>query len=373
MNDSHRIRVTVAKGRWVLRWIDPLSGREREQVLGKELSDRDRERAILQKEQELESGVMTTNPRRLLWTKFLEEVERSYFPRLAPSTCQNYRSTLNVLAKHVKVTRPVDLTARRIEYFIAQLRNEKASTATIRHHLRQLKAVLRWGKRKGLLQSIPEIEMPKLEAGETVAKGRPLTEEEFAKMVAAVPESIKVESRRASWEFFLRGLWLSGLRLGEAIALSWDDRTTVNVVTVGETPFLHFPASSHKSRREEWIPLTRDFWELLQQVPAVERLGYVFKLGGFGHRKRDLSDISAIVQTIGKASKVVVKEHAISGRTKYATAHDLRRSFGYRWSSRLPISDLRQLCRHRNVSTTLDYYAMSPTSELARKVWKDAA
>jgi integrase len=108
-------------------------------------------------------------------------------------------------------------------------------------------------------------------------------------------------------------------------------------------------------------------------VPAAERLGHLFKLGGFERRKRDLSDISAIVQTIGKASGVVVKEHPISGRTKYATAHDLRRSFGYRWSSRLPVADLRQLCRHRNVSTTLDYYALASSDELAKKVWKEVA
>ena len=57
--------------------------------------------------------------------------------------------------------------------------------------------------------------------GQTLMKGRPITAEEFDRMLAAVPK-VRPQEARARTRF-LTGLWLSGLRLSEACALSWDE------------------------------------------------------------------------------------------------------------------------------------------------------
>ncbi len=41
---------------------------------------------------------------------------------------------------------------------------------------------------------------------------------------------------------------------------------------------------------------------------------------------------------------------------KFASAHDLRRSFGQRWAARVMPQILMQLMRHEDMSTTMKYY-----------------
>ncbi len=46
---------------------------------------------------------------------------------------------------------------------------------------------------------------------------------------------------------------------------------------------------------------------------------------------------------------------------KYASAHDLRRSFGTRWASRVKPTTLQLLMRHESIETTLKYYVAQDT------------
>ena len=62
--------------------------------------------------------------------------------------------------------------------------------------------------------------------------------------------------------------------------------------------------------------------------------------------------VRCIVSDIGKAAGVKVSESG--GKVKYASAHDLRRSFGERWASRVMPNVLQELMRHENIQTTLD-------------------
>lgn len=41
---------------------------------------------------------------------------------------------------------------------------------------------------------------------------------------------------------------------------------------------------------------------------------------------------------------------------KFASAHDLRRAFGFRWSMRGLPAVLQQLMRHEDIGTTMKYY-----------------
>ena len=58
--------------------------------------------------------------------------------------------------------------------------------------------------------------MPKRVKGAKVMRGRPITGEEFDRLIKAVPKVVENAAAK-SWEFYLRGLWTSGLRLSESL------------------------------------------------------------------------------------------------------------------------------------------------------------
>ncbi len=59
--------------------------------------------------------------------------------------------------------------------------------------------------------------------------------------------------------------------------------------------------------------------------------------------------ISRTISAIGKNAGVVVNK----AEEKYASAHDLPRSFGTRWASRVKPATLQLLMRQKSTETTL--------------------
>ena len=49
-------------------------------------------------------------------------------------------------------------------------------------------------------------------------------------------------------------------------------------------------------------------------------------------------------------------------------AHDLRRSFGTRWATRLTPIELKELMRHKSIETTLKYYVQIVAEKLGKKL-----
>ena len=56
---------------------------------------------------------------------------------------------------------------------------------------------------------------------------------------------------------------------------------------------------------------------------------------------------------------------------KFATAHDLRRSFATRWSRRIKPITLRSIMRHADIKTTMAYYVDQDADEIAEELWRD--
>ena len=54
----------------------------------------------------------------------------------------------------------------------------------------------------------------------------------------------------------------------------------------------------------------------------------------------------------------------------FATAHDLRRSFGFRWSRRIMPTPLRELMRHQSIETTMKYYVGVNADATADVLWR---
>jgi integrase len=251
---------------------------------------------------------------------------------------------------------------------------------TLASHLRSLQAAFSWAVRKGLMATAPDVDMPKAAGGlDRSMRGRPITGEEFDRMLAKVREVRKVEPEK--WERLLRGLWLSGLRLGEALQLSWDADAPICVNLAGKYPKLRILAAAQKSKRDGLLPIAPEFGEFLLNVPEAERVGLVFGIEGpTPGEPLDIQVGSRIVSKIGKRAKVVVSQDGgrlrldketglkVAG-PKFAGAHDLRRAFGTRWSKRVMPAVLKQLMRHASIETTMSFYVEHNADDVAADLW----
>lgn len=208
--------------------------------------------------------------------------------------------------------------------------------------------------------------MPRLaRAAKAKPKGRPLTDKEFVALLRAVKPIVGCAAAK-SWRRLLIGLWLSGLRLGEALELSWDDQSRIWIdTTSSEFPLLGIAAEAEKGFQNRLMPLTPDFGRWILRVPAALRTGPVFPLVKSRYKDFTRADhVSKIITKIGRESKVKV-----SASGKFASAHDLRRTFGLRWSQKRFPAELQQMMRHENIQTTMAYYAVASATDLAARLW----
>ena len=377
---SDEIRVAVASyggGRCLMMtYKDPTTGRKVAKTSGT-TDRRAAERAAAVWQDELNTGRYAA-PSKMTWQQFRERHTAERLAAMPESTQTAYRVALDHLQRIIDPDRLAKLTPATISRFQADARKEGMKATTLARHLRHIKAALRWGERQGLLAKAPAIEMPKLAKGQSMAKHRPVTAEEFDRMIAAVA---KVRPKDApAWERLLRGLWLSGLRLGEAVALDWNDGPFV-LNTTGKHPTFHIEAEGQKSRRAEVVPVTPDFAEwVLAEIPQGERVGKVFKLTDASTGKPlSLHTIGPIVSALGRKAGVVVGQtdkvveeggKRVKKAVKlFAGAHDLRRAFCSRWARKVMPAVLQRLARHAHISTTMGYYVSLSADEIGADLW----
>lgn len=175
------------------------------------------------------------------------------------------------------------------------------------------------------------------------------------------------EASAAAWQFYLRGLWTSGLRLKESLELYWDRDDKLHPILTGRYPMLRIPAELEKGHKDRLLPMAPEFARLLEAVPQSQRTGPVFKLDRIdGKAGRPSTDrVSKIVTRVGARAGVKVDSK------KTASAHDLRRAFGERWAARLMPAQLMELMRHESIDTTLAYYVGRNAEKTAAILWNE--
>jgi len=372
MDEEIRVHVLNRKGRENLsmRYLDPYTNRHVERSTGT-TKQREAERIAAKWEAELQEG-RYQKPSRMTWQEFREHHELHILSGMKPSTAGAYDSALNVFTKLARPKRLADITTARVTAFATKLREEGRAPATVARHLRHLKVVLRWAQRQGFLVKMPTIDIPKHQKG---MRGRAITLEEFERMLSAVPKVVTGNEAVDSWKFYLRGLWASGLRLEESLSLRWDDAPGAIVVELeGRRPMLRIPAEAEKGRTHRLLPITPEFSDLLETVPEGQRRGWVFRLmGNTGEpMARSRHVVGPRVAAIGRQAKVVTKQKERKGEVvkEFASAHDLRRAFGFRWSRRVMPTILRELMRHETIETTMTYYVGINAEATADELWK---
>lgn len=359
-----------------MRYRDPMTGRQHTRSTGTSKRG-EAEKIAARWEAELRTGQASAGGR-LPWDDFRAAYEHAAFASLKPASQRNYTASLDLFETLCKPRRLGDLTTARVTTFTAELRKGieretkdgkkkrcHLSEASIARHLRTLKAVARWAHKQELLGRVPQFQMPKKAAGAQRMKGRPITTEEFERMLTAA-ESVVGQPAADSWKFLLRGLWASGLRLGEAMALRWDHRPDgLSVVLDGKHSTLAFDAASQKSGKVQHVPLAPEAIELLE---ANRRsAGYVFnpRRSDGELLARHVLKVGKTISKIGEAAGVVTDP----ARRRTATAHDLRRAFGSRWSKLVMPATLKELMRHASIETTMTYYVQQSAQTTSSELW----
>ncbi len=149
--------------------------------------------------------------------------------------------------------------------------------------------------------------------------------------------------------------------------LSWDDDAPIAIDLAGRRPRLRFYAEAEKGHQDRLLPMTPDFAEFLQQTPKADRRGTAFKLvAKTTGLAMSVAAVGRIVSMIGEKAGVVVNKSA----GKFASAHDLRRSYGNRWAKLVKPATLQLLMRHRSIETTMKYYVDLDADDIADELWK---
>jgi integrase len=108
-----------------------------------------------------------------------------------------------------------------------------------------------------------------------------------------------------------------------------------------------------------------EFVQILE--PLERKSGYVFTPILDGRPIRDSLVASKTISAMGRKAGIIVDAE----RGKYATAHDLRRAFGFRWSrTGITIAELKELMRHSDIKTTLTFYVGQDARSTAARLWE---
>lgn len=353
----------------VMRWTDR-SGQPHQRTTGT-TRHREAERMASQLEAELNaprgSGAIP-------WHEFRQRCERERYGKASGKTLEAFQTTANHLERVVDPHSLADLSTSELSRFAAELRDGGLAEQSIASYLGRIHASLQWAFQLKLIADVPPIAGLVVKRRTRHMRGRPLTAEEFERGLAAVPRVVQ-SAHVFNWRFYLRGLWLSGLRLGESLVFSWDPSDDApHVVDIdARRPFLRHWSESEKGRQDRLLPITPDFVELLRSVDQLGRAGRVFRLPLlFGGRKRVITTnektVSRKVSAIFKAAGVITAKTAKG--PQYATAHDLRRSFGERWAMKVRPVVLKELMRHQSLETTMKYYVGESAERTAAEVWE---
>jgi len=379
MSEDHEIKVYVCeypdRANLVMIYADPISGRRKSKSAGTS-NRKEAEKAAAVWEAALRDG-RYSSPSKTTWLEFRNRYESEVMPGLAAGTQSRIDTVFDRIVAVLNPQRLRDITSQRLSWLVAELRKDVKqgeetkpglNESSIQSYMAHLKAALRWAERVGMIVKAPLFPKIQRAKGNDAMKGRAPTGEEFDRMIEAVPKVVG-EGRAAEWVRYLRGLWYSGFRVTESLALSWDEGEGIVVDLSGRYPVAHIPAAAQKSHRTETLPLAPEFAAMLAETPAEQRTGFVFNPQHERNQRSTRDTTIRIVAEIGRQAGVKVWTNPKGGKAKCASAHDLRRAFGLRWSSRVMPAVLQQMMRHATIETTLKFYVGKNAQTSAGVIW----
>lgn len=305
----------------------------------------------------------------ITWPCFLVRYETEALAGKAAKTLGHWRTASNWYTNLMNPQYLSEVTTSSVSRFTAKLRtaleakNGKSPDSTVASYLKQLRAAFHEAHRLGLLEHKVRIRMPR---GADVMRSRSITLEEFERILMAVPKERPQDA--AQWDRLLRGYWESGFRLRELVGLSWDGTGDVTIDTTRRYPLVRLGVQGHKSREQQYQPITPAFWDVCCETADEDRTGPVFPImGRHGPVKSDW--VGRIISRIGKKAGVIT---GLEDSAKCATSHDIgKRALTVRLADRLSEMDTAKWQRHKDPKTTRLHYYYREAEDLAAQLWDE--
>lgn len=332
-----------------------------QQLAEKRLEETGWEVAVLRYEMEYLDGLSTNYQR--TWNSACSALEMAIKPSNLADVDASALSRFEQWLRRTPKLKPGRPTRKKAKAKPPDSPPKFRSERTVASYLKHVRAFLGWAEELGLIDEAPKMRRrdKRSKGRKAEMRARPVKLEEFERMLAAV-ERVRPDDAPL-WKDYLTGLWSSGLRLAESVALSWEWRADFSVSLDGQKyPEYRILAEGEKGGEDRRLPIDPEFAAMLRRTPTQQRRGRVFKLP---YRRSD--SVGEVVRQIGRAAGVVVNR---LGKT--ASAHDFRRAFGTRWAVKVAPAVLQQLMRHKSIETTMKYYVYLDVEDLGAIVWADA-
>lgn len=339
---------------YVARWTDPVSGRRSQRQLNA-MRKRDAYELAAELAEQIESGL---SPAGMPWLEFCRRYEQQGLAGRTAGTIENWRTVKWFIDEHCPLRSIHEASNVWLDRFYDALDGHKATAATNTKasYLTKLRAALNWACKKRYLDHLPYFDIER----EATPRSKAVTPAQFEQMLAAIP--VVRPSDTLAWRRLLRGQFFTGLRIGEMLALSWDEDADI-VVVERSYPVIEF--RKQKNRKRQTIPIVPQAWEIIADCPV--RSGFVFPVPG----QRGQGQVTAktairIVAEIGEEAGVVTNRN--TGKT--ATSHDIRRAF-FDWADdQFGQAIASKLMRHGDQETTLTWYNTNEAERAAELLWR---
>lgn len=375
VNPQPEIKVKVVRRadrrNLVFRWFDPVTGRKGESTArtpNRSVACRRIRNFVKGLEETLRKPA---DLQEMTWVEACDRYAAEHLIKRRKSTGSSWRTARHRFEGIVDPVLLADLDASGVSRFEAALHGQVSPHST-GSYLRSLRVFARWATRIFPGYTAPEIRVEK-----SGSKGRPLSLEEFERMLAAC-EKVVPHRGAGSWRFLLRGLRRSGLRLGQALALSWEPDAPIHIYGMdGQRPKMHISEESHKGKRVQILPLIPPMRALLRRVPSGQRNGFVFNPKLAKGITRSLITVSAKICAIGQTAGIRVgtrlkrdrKTGEVTTVPRFAGAHDLKRTFIQRLINLgLHPVDVARFGQHKDFQTTMDHYTERDADRLADRM-----
>ena len=345
---------------WVVRWF----GTDQQRYSKSFASRKEADRFAEEKQSNVRQGQADPPPKMTL-REFHKEHEAVMHRTVGPKTLDMQLAALSLLADAVGWDRRLDRLSRRdLEQFRAQRLAADLAPASVNREMRALKRVFNLAILRGYLPASgnPCIGLSMLE----VERNDPpyCSPAQFQQLCQVSSDPVL--------RTMLVVLYGTGLRLREAMNLTWDDvdldKGQVRVRKKVAAGYVQaWTVKTHEARS---VPLPRQAVDMLRALAAVriEHCPYVFMDAERWAYYRQAVDEGRWRAGQDLVNNLLRRFQTLCRQAKLPefSLHDLRRSCITNWARVLPIHLVQQLAGHQDITTTREYYLSVQPEDVAK-------
>jgi integrase len=356
----HVDKLGVKKAPWQVFWNDPETGSQRSKSCGSGPKGKKAANELADLiHSQLVTGTYKSNAKEH-WDTFRVRLDEHINGRYDVESRNSAKLSLDTFARVAKPHRMASVNSDLVDRFIsARLaedtkrkgpggKSKKVSPATVNRELRYLKMALRLAKDWKYITEVPRIRFLKtLQKQPTFVPADHFTAIYKACSVATMPAEIPNVSPADWWRGLTVFLYMTGWRIGQTLALRWDDVDLDNGTALTK-------AADNKGGRDQVTRLHSLAVDHLRPLVA----SFDATVFPWVNHQRVLWDEFGRIQEAARLADGSPMPKAGKAEAWYGF-HDLRRGFATANAESVDLFELQDLMQHRSLETTRGYVSMA--------------